>query len=680
MAKMTRAKALEYINAHPEYCLAPDKSGKGYVCPICGNGSGKDGDGLRRNPKAKSPHFKCFRCGFYGDMIDLIAKANQLQSGSAEAFEFARDLYDIELSKTGGYKMKEHTETGKRAPQAAQGGAQREAGANPQAEAQAAQRASQGAQKAYVRECGEAIEKAAEYLESRGISSHTATRARIGYDQERRAVVFPTIYLNGNGESGLSFVRRFTGSEKMRYQNAEGLPAGIFNFSAIKKEGPVFIVEGGFDALSIMELGYEAIALCSADNVDRFVQWVTQVGIDTKTLNFIIAMDNDKAGAEAAERLAEGLQALDIEFLTANIAEGYKDANEALTGNREALSGALRRARLRALNPSAAEGVERHKVGALLPDFKEYIREGASQHSIATGFKRFDKAIGGGLFPKLYVIGAISSLGKTTFALNIADNVAQSGKDVLIFSLEMPQEDIIGRSISRQTYFIAQEKHDMSLAKTELGITSYERYEHYRQAELNVISEAHKRYKEFAAERVSIYTGKHTAAQIKTEVEYFIEYTGRKPLVIVDYLQFVQPSEDMRRATIREQVNEALEVFLSIRRDLKTPIIVISSFNRGSYNTVADNSSFKESGEIEYSADAAITLELDIDRPGNSTKTTNKAKLDQMDGMRGNDKGEREIKLTFQKNRGNKVGSVVYLRYDPRFNYFTEDEGKEHIL
>ena len=276
----------------------------------------------------------------------------------------------------------------------------------------------------------------------------------------------------------------------------------------------------------------------------------------------------------------------------------------------------------------------------------------------------------------MYVIGAISSLGKTTFALQIADSVAQAGNDVVIFSLEMAKEDIIARSISHHTAIIAEGKHNMRLAKTELGITSYNRYKNYSQEDIQVIQDAYRAYAAYAADHVSIYEGRYTALEIRDTVEQYIRITGHKPLVIIDYLQIVQPEEELKRGTAREQIDEALAVFAAIRRDLKLPVIVISSFNRGSYNANADNTSFKESGGIEYNADAVITLELDIERKANQTKDSNKSRSDTLEGMRGDKDGIRDIKLTLHKNRGNRIGSQVYYRYNPAYNFFVEDMNK----
>ena len=663
MVTMTRAEALDYINRNPEGAgWRRDKSGKGYICPLCGNGSGSNGDGLRVNPKVNSrfPHYKCFACDAYGDVMEFIALEHGLEPGSAEAFAEAYDLYGIEVVNDGESK-----------PIKSEVSAAEARDLQPQ-EPQDKQVA-QAVAVAYIKESYAAASGGAEYIQSRGISMETAAAAGIGYDAQRRAIVIPT-----RSESGSSYVLRYTNpAMKIRYQNAEGLDVGLFNLKALKRGEPVFVVEGGFDALSILEAGYQAIGLCSTSNVGKLIEMLERAKPENLPPRLLLSMDNDKAGEAATEVLSEGLQRLSIPFEVVNIAEGYKDANEALQGDREG----FKRALYRVLNGSKIDAVEAHKVGALLPAFKAYVQDGKANKSIPTGFRAFDKAIGGGLFPRLYVIGAISSLGKTTFALQIGDYVAASGHDVLIFSLEMPQEDLIARSISRLTYEIAMSKGNMSLAKTELGITAYERYERYTDDERKVIGTAYEQYAAYASDMLSIYTGRHTAQDIRDKVEAYIEVTGRKPVLIIDYLQIVQPMPQLRRATVREQVDDTVDRLAAMRRELKLPIIVISSFNRGNYNTVADNTAFKESGTIEYTADCTMSLELDIERKasGSSAGVSNAAKLDTVEAMRGAD-GKREIKLTFHKNRGNRVGSVIYFTYDARFNAFAEDASKEYIL
>ena len=318
-------------------------------------------------------------------------------------------------------------------------------------------------------------------------------------------------------------------------------------------------------------------------------------------------------------------------------------------------------------NAKEVDEIKSHKVGAMLDDFWKYVGDEKNNKPIPTCFSHFNKAIGGGLLPKFYIIGAISSLGKTTFVLQIADYIAAHGNDVLLFSLEMSKEDIIARSISRLTYEIEQEAcRGTARAKTELGIVMGSRYSKYSEEEIALIKQATGVYRKYASDHISIYEGKHTADRIKEITEKYITLTGRIPVVVVDYLQILQPAPGLIRATMREQTDYNIDVFAAMRRELKTPIIGISSFNRQSYTT-------KESGSIEYSGDCVITLELDFERPSGKD-AENKTREAIKDALR---KEPRDIKLTFQKNRGNKLGTTLYYQYYAKFNRFEEDFDKD---
>ena len=79
--------------------------------------------------------------------------------------------------------------------------------------------------------------------------------------------------------------------------------------------------------------------------------------------------------------------------------------------------------------------------------------ENEKDNVCSTGFRALDTALIGGLRNgRLYVIGAVSSLGKTTFIQNIADNIAGSGRDVLFYSLEMSKSEVIMKSLIHQLY------------------------------------------------------------------------------------------------------------------------------------------------------------------------------------------------------------------------------------
>jgi predicted RNA-binding Zn-ribbon protein involved in translation (DUF1610 family) len=76
---MERTKAIAEIKRQIPTFLQAAKN-KGFVCPKCGNGSGRDGDGIIKDASDKNGlHYKCFKCGLYADVIELYGKFNGIR-------------------------------------------------------------------------------------------------------------------------------------------------------------------------------------------------------------------------------------------------------------------------------------------------------------------------------------------------------------------------------------------------------------------------------------------------------------------------------------------------------------------------------------------------------------------------------------------------------------------------
>ena len=106
-----------------------------------------------------------------------------------------------------------------------------------------------------------------------------------------------------------------------------------------------------------------------------------------------------------------------------------------------------------------------------IQSFLNGIAASVNTPCISTGFDTLDKTLDGGLYEGLYIFGAISSLGKTTLILQIMDQIARSGQDVLLFSLEMARSEIMAKSISRTTLQLVLESGgNIRDAKTARGI------------------------------------------------------------------------------------------------------------------------------------------------------------------------------------------------------------------
>lgn len=508
----------------------------------------------------------------------------------------------------------------------------------------------------------------------RGLSAEVLERHHIGYDTAFktkdavteafvtwRALVIPT--------SRGSYVLRNTDPDahhRNRYRNRGA--AHIFNYKALQSATtPIFITEGEIDAMSVEEVGGAAIGLGSLDNVPLLLKLLET----TKPAQpLIIALDREpdadkQAKVDKAEKdLEDGLQRLGLTFYRLDPYRGYHDANEALTHDREGFTEAV----------AGAENIEKQaeeeereaylatNTAAYLQQFINGIAESVDTECIPTGFETLDRILDGGLYEGLYTIGAISSLGKTSIMQQIADTIAQGGRDVLIFSLEMARSELMSKSISRHTLQIAmRDGIDTRNAKTSRGITDGKRHINYNRTENQLIRDAISAYGAYA-ERIYIQEGIGDigVTQIRETVEKHIRYTGRRPLCIVDYLQILAPYSE--RATDKQNTDKAVLELKRISRDFKIPVIAISSFNRENYKEAVSMTAFKESGAIEYSSDVLIGLQLKGAEKRDFNPTEEKKK------------DPRQVELIILKNRQGRVGDKVLFAYYPMFNYF-EDKG-----
>lgn len=293
--------------------------------------------------------------------------------------------------------------------------------------------------------------------------------------------------------------------------------------------------------------------------------------------------------------------------------------------------------------------------------YRNDIEKQRSTADIPTGFPILDALLGSkdgkkGLFPeRLYVIGAVPSLGKTTFVHQIADNIAASGAPVLFFSLEQSQNELISKSIVREQHKIRiNSKKDVIASPLNVMIKIG-----LDQPHIQAAIEAYKA----TAQNMYIYEGNFntTIDTIRATVKRFIRANRKTPVVIVDYLQILKPANDKTKDA-RSIVDENITALKILARETQTAVFVISSFSRQGYDTAASFKQLKESGSIEYSADTVFSLQLDIDAKENYSEAF----------KRMNDQGERLIKLECLKNRGGQSTFTCYYSYKPKWEYFSE--------
>ena len=227
-----------------------------------------------------------------------------------------------------------------------------------------------------------------------------------------------------------------------------------------------------------------------------------------------------------------------------------------------------------------------------------------------TGIKQLDEALGGGFLPKqLITLGAITGLGKSTLALQIADHVAAQGKDVLYISLEMDDDELLARSISRETFLLTCDDDvrkrsrltTLDILTGQVGAPNTEKRKLFDEA-VTKTQELDRHLKYIIGENnVDVKAISDTVRQYKEG--------GRSPLVIVDYLQIMREDEDGHWTDKRLLTDEQVTTLKTLARDLEVPVVLVSAFNRESNLQPVTAGSFKESSGIEYSSDVLLGLQ-----------------------------------------------------------------------
>lgn len=644
-----KLKLREYV----EQITEPDRrAGRNmYKCPLCksGHGSGRGSNGAFTMTSTGTA-WRCFSCNKGGDIFNLIKEYEGLTEFNDQLAR-AAGLFNITIdTEYTGYTEKP-AKRGVVMPE--------EKKPEPRAD-----------YREYIAACKAAVGQT-DYLLKRGFTAETIERYSLGYDVAKKVIVIPY------NKAGTYYITRSTEGKHFRKPKSDEAGAEpIYNKGALYNGQPCFICESPIDAISIMQAGGNAVAL-GGTGAQKLIEAVKE---REPAALLILCFDNDEAGERAAEDAAKGLAALNVPFIKASwTLEAYpedqsKDANDLLRTNAAQLAADVEENASRAFRLQHAEEIAQQEAysslsgAGRLEALRQSIRDNANRAYTPTGFTALDAELDGGLYPGLYIIGAVSSLGKTTLALQIADNIAKSGEDVLIFSLEMAAGELMAKSISRLTYELCG--GNTGNAKTVRGYTTYKRYAGYSSAELELIRKAEEAFSGYAG-RLTYKEGLGNigAEEIKQAVKQHIAITGKKPTVIIDYLQILAPADV--RASDKQNTDKAILELKRLSRDYGIAVLGISSFNRDNYTAAATMSAFKESGAIEYGSDVLLALQpAGMEEAGTDRqKAANKKKLDTCKASE-----VRQVEAVILKNRNGKTGGSITFNYYAMFNCFEETD------
>jgi replicative DNA helicase len=234
-------------------------------------------------------------------------------------------------------------------------------------------------------------------------------------------------------------------------------------------------------------------------------------------------------------------------------------------------------------------------------------RDKGALRGVPTGFRDLDHKLAGLQKSDLIIIAARPSMGKTSFALNIAENIAVEEKiPVAIFSLEMSKEQLVERLLSSQSGIDSWKLRTGNLSDEDFPKIGYA---------MGVLSEAPIFIDDSPMANVMEIRAKARRLQMENELG----------LIIIDYLQLM---EGQRRSSDGNRVQEISEISRSLKglaRELDLPVIALSQLSRAVEQRqpkIPMLSDLRESGSIEQDADVVMFIyredyyEKDTDRKG----------------------------------------------------------------
>jgi replicative DNA helicase len=267
--------------------------------------------------------------------------------------------------------------------------------------------------------------------------------------------------------------------------------------------------------------------------------------------------------------------------------------------------------------------------------------QGREVTGLATHYIEFDKMTSGLQNSELIIIAARPSMGKTAWAINIAQNCAvKDGKVVAVFSLEMSKESLLRRMLASeamvgsrklQTGFIPREDKGKLIAALDRLMNS----------------------KMFIDDTPGI-----TLAEMRAKARRLRQQEGALDLIVIDYLQLMTGSSGSSQKKFENRTQEVSAIsrgLKSLAKELGVPVVALSQLSRGSEQRQGDKkpllSDLRESGSIEQDADvvAFIHREEYYDRENEDIK------------------GQAEIIIAKQRNGPTGTVKLAYLSDYTRF-------------
>ncbi len=270
----------------------------------------------------------------------------------------------------------------------------------------------------------------------------------------------------------------------------------------------------------------------------------------------------------------------------ANLAHGQGDARKAIDEAQRLLID------IADIGPSRSEPTAIGALlGAVIDDLETRSVSDSSIAGLPTGFADLDHKLSGLHPDDLIILAGRPAMGKTALALNIAENVATSGKPALVFSLEMSNKQLATRSVA------------------SLGGVSMERMRNGRllDSDWDGITAALGRLHE--APLIIDESGGLTVSQMAARARRVMRRQGLA-LIVIDYLQLMRGEGNNRN----EELGDLTRRLKLMAKDLSVPVVLLSQLSRKVEERTNKRplmSDLRESGAIEQDADVILMVYRD---------------------------------------------------------------------
>ncbi|MEY8371126.1 replicative DNA helicase [Aerococcaceae bacterium 50-4] len=281
-----------------------------------------------------------------------------------------------------------------------------------------------------------------------------------------------------------------------------------------------------------------------------------------------------------------------------------------------------------------------------MQNLDDLSKNGQDVTGIPTGYPDLD-AMTAGLQPEeLIILAARPAVGKTAFALNIAQNVATKQDGVVaVFSLEMGAESLVNRMICAEGSINAGHLRTGQLTEDEwsdLIVAS------------GALSEADIYIDDTPGIRVT---------EIRSKSRRLLKERGRLDLIVIDYLQLIEGS-GKRNENRQQEVSEISRQLKKIAKELHVPVIALSQLSRGVEQRQDKRpvlSDIRESGSIEQDADIVAFLYRDdyYERGEGEDDDGGEPRLE-----------DNIVEVIIEKNRSGARGTVKLI-FTKEFNKFS---------